>query len=427
MRPMTRTFTLFSLLLTLLILFTACGSGLSAYEIAVQNGFTGSETQWLESLKGDNGKDGTNGKDGVNGADAVGDAELNNRNINEAMLASVSIYCKFPKAGGGNNLSAGSGVIYQLDRTSGDAYVITNYHVVFHTASTTANKISDNIRVYLYGMYFDSTENMEKTGIEATYVGGSMSYDLAVLKITGSERIKNSPAKAVKLADSNDVTAGTTAIAIGNPEGYGISVTSGIISVESEYVQLPSSDKTRTLTMRLMRIDTSVNEGNSGGGLFNVKGEMIGLVNAKLNTTTAENIGYAIPSNIAVYGAQNIIDNCEGKDNQSLLKCVMGITVTTVDSYAEYDDESGKIALYDVVAVKEVSSLYDAYGKVKAGDVMKSLTLNGKTVAINRQYLLVDTLLGARVGDKVSVTVLRDGKEVTFETTFTEDNVLPAY
>ena len=427
MRPMTRTFTLLSLLLTLLILFTACGSGLSAYEIAVKNGFTGSETEWLESLKGDNGKDGTNGKDGVNGADAVGDTELNNRNINEAMLASVSIYCKFPKAGGGNSVSAGSGVIYQLDRASGDAYVITNYHVVFHTASTTADKISDNIRVYLYGMYFDSTENMEKTGIEATYIGGSMSYDLAVLKITGSERIKNSPAKAVKLADSNNITAGTTAIAIGNPEGYGISVTSGIISVESEYVQLPSSDKTRTLTMRLMRIDTSVNEGNSGGGLFNVKGEMIGLVNAKLNTTTAENIGYAIPSNIAVYGAQNIIDNCEGKENKSLLKCVMGITVTTVDSYAEYDDKSGKIALYDVVAVKEVSSLYGAYGTIKAGDVMKSLTLNGKTVAINRQYLLVDTLLGARVGDKVSVTVLRDGKEVTFETTFTEDNVLPAY
>lgn len=405
-------------LLSSFALLTSCQTtqnGLSAYEIAVKNGFNGTEEEWLASLRGEDGKDGDNSNSSI----VVGD---NSKSINQALMASVSIYCEYTKSSGSSSYSAGSGVIYKLDHEKGDAYIITNYHVVYSSSSTSQDTISKNIRVYLYGMYFDGTARLNETGIKAEYIGGSITYDIAVLKITNEQRIKDSDARAITIADSNKLTPGVTAIAIGNPEGVGISVTSGVVSVESEYITMTAVDNITRVTMRVIRIDTAVNSGNSGGGLFNVYGQLIGIVNAKLKQSSVENIGYSIPSNVAIGVAQNIIDNCEGKDNKSVIKCLIGITVFTTDTRAELN-EDGTITLYDTVEVQSFTETSPANGILKKGDILHKIKLeNQDEHIICRQYELLDILLNARAGDTVTITVLRDGKEVSFNCTFTEDN-----
>ncbi len=421
-----------SLLLLSLLAFTACmgkdgvdgANGMSAYEIALQNGFEGSEEEWLASLKGENG---INGKDGINGTNGSASSSTDVRRINEALLASVAIYCSFER-NTSTVYSAGSGVIYDMDKANGNAYIITNYHVIYSNSATSESKISGNIRVYLYGMFFDGTYDMDNTGIKAEYVGGSMTYDIAVLKISNDARLKNSDAMEIKIADSTDVTVGTTAIAIGNAEGLGISVTSGVVSIESESITMTAVDNVTSVTQRVMRIDTAVNSGNSGGGLFNATGELIGIVNAKVKQSDVENIGYAIPSNIAIGVARNIIDNCDGKDNKTPLKCLIGITVVTVDTRAEYNAENGTITLYDTVAIQNVSDTSIAKGVIEVGDILHKIKLgDNEEKLIRRQYELVDTMLDARVGDTVTLTVLRNGEEVVFTCTLTEDNLTAAY
>ena len=409
-------------LLSSLFLFSACefgGTALSAYDIAVKNGFEGSEAEWLESLRGKDGKD-------AESTNTPSDIIDNTKYINQALMASVSIYCEYKKSNGSSGHSAGSGVIYKLDREKGDAYIITNYHVVYNNNASSQDKISTNIRVYLYGMYFDGTARLNQTGILAEYIGGSMTYDIAVLKITNNQKVKESDACAIQIANSNKLTPGVTAIAIGNPEGVGISVTSGVVSVESEYITMTAVDNVTPVTMRVIRIDTAVNSGNSGGGLFNAKGELIGIVNAKLKQSSVENIGYSIPSNIAIGVAQNIIDNCEGKNNKSVIKCLIGISVFTTDTRAEYN-EDGTITLYDTIEIQVVGETSIAYGVLKVGDIITKLKLaDQEEQSICRQFEILDILLNARVGDKVSITVLRDGQEVTFTGTFTEDSITVA-
>ena len=413
------------LLLSFTALFTSCNDifystqGLSAYEIALQNGFVGSETEWLESLKG---VDGADGKDGANGSSSESD-ENYRRNINEALLASVSIYCETPKADGTNTYSAGSGIIYKLNKEAGSAYIITNYHVIYSSVATTSNKISPNIRIYLYGGYFAGSDTMNETGIKAEFVGGSMTYDIAVLKITNDDRIRENDCKAVKLYDSNLLLPGMRAIAIGNPNGMGTSVTSGIVSVESENITMSAIDGSGAdVTMRVIRIDTAVNEGNSGGGLFNENGELIGIVNAKTKSLMVDNIGYAIPSNIAIYCAENILDNCDGITNTAIVKCLVGITVQTTDSYAKYDAASGNITLHDEVTIVEVSATSLLKNELKAGDILTKIKLNGEEITVFRQYQLIDLVLKARVGDTIELTVLRDGETLSFSGVFTEAN-----
>ena len=126
-----------------------------------------------------------------------------------------------------------------------------------------------------------------------------MNYDVAVLRIDKSDIVKTAAEKgtlcAVSFGDSDNVAVGQTAIAIGNPEAEGISVSSGIISVTSEDITMTAVDESSTVTMRVIRTDTAINSGNSGGGLFDTQGKLIGIVNAKMKTEKAENIAYAIP------------------------------------------------------------------------------------------------------------------------------------
>ena len=190
----------------------------------------------------------------------------------------VSIYVTFPSSSmwGSSSSAAGSGVIYQID-ASGSAFVITNHHVVYNSST---NSISNNIRLFLFGMEHESY------AIPATYVGGSANYDLAVLRVDNSTvlkaALKNGSVAAATISNSDQVVPGQTAIAIGNPEAGGISVTTGIVSVDSEHISMTATDGSGEVDLRVIRIDTAVNSGNSGGGLFNGKGEILNIVCRKI-------------------------------------------------------------------------------------------------------------------------------------------------
>ncbi len=392
---------------------------------------------------GENGSDGEKGENGADGDDgasgSVGDLTItaNGSSIpaasSKGLRSAVSIVCKFQatvqqggwRPGSSNSTtkdysSAGSGVIYRMDKDEGDAFIITNYHVVYDASSNTTNGISDNISVYLYG------SEVKNKAIEATYVGGSLYYDIAVLRIEDSEILKVSNACAVDVADSDKIVVGDCAIAIGNAQGLGISSTSGVVSVDSEYIEMTAADERTKVSFRVMRVDAAVNSGNSGGGLYNEEGDLIGIVNAKIVYDGVENIGYAIPSNLAVSIAENIIDYCYYTDSERVQRASFGITVISIDSRSVYDLTAGVMRIEETVCVYEVAEGSLSDGILQVNDVIVSATVNGNTTEITRQYQIIDMMIDARVGDVITFNILRDGEEQTVSITITED-CLTAY
>ncbi len=349
----------------------------------------------------------------------------------KGLRSAVSVYCTFETTSGGTSFwnpqpstqtyyTTGSGVIYKID-ANGNAFIVTNHHVVYDSSSNTDNGISDKIYVYLYGL-----EN-ETYAIPAEYVGGSANYDIAVLSVKNSETLKKSyasgAAEAVSVANSDELAPGETTIAIGNPssdELGGISVTSGIVSVDSEYITMTSSTGTSEVSFRVIRTDAPVNSGNSGGGMYNDRGELIGIVNAKYASSEIANVGYALPSNVVRAIADNIIDYCYEKDCESVMRGLLGITVTVSDYNTYYNIETGLLVREEEISVYEVTAGGLGEAILKANDVIKSIKIGEKTVSVTRQHHLIDAMLDVRVGDTVSLIIIRDGVETTVSTTITE-------
>ncbi len=350
----------------------------------------------------------------------------------KGLRSAVSIYCTFEITTNGwrpttqTYYSTGSGVIYDIN-ADGSAFIITNHHVVYESSSNASNGIGENICVYLYGLEQDAY------AIPATYVGGSANYDLAVLRVDANEVLKEAyelgAADAVTVGNSDKLSPGQTTIAIGNPsadELGGISVTSGIVSVDSEYITMTSSTGTSEVSFRVIRTDAPVNSGNSGGGMYNDSGELIGIVNAKISSSDIENIGYALPSNVVRAVADNIIDYCYGKDCESVMRGLLGITIEVSDYDTYFDTQSGLIVRREEITVHEVTAGGLGEAILKAGDVVKSITIGEETVTVTRQHHLIDAMLDVRVGDTVSLVIIRDGRETTVSTIITEDS-LSAY
>ncbi len=429
------------LLFSVTTVITGCDSEISAGIVDAQINDSGEliltyqngRKQNLGVVVGKNGTDGVNGTNGTNGTTIVTGGGNTAAASAKGLRSAVCIVCNFtttvqspgfrPGASGTRTeqySSQGSGVIYMLDQGEGDAFIITNYHVVYDASSDTENGISDDIRVYLYG----SSE--EEKAMKATYVGGSLYYDIAVLRIEDSQILSQSHACAVDISDSDTVSVGDSAIAIGNAQGLGISACSGIVSVDSEYITMTAADGRTEVSFRVLRVDAAINSGNSGGGLYDANGNLIGIVNAKIVDESVENIGYAIPSNVAVSIAENIIDYCYGTDIERVQRAMLGITVSTSDSKAVYDAETGKVSIRETVSVYEIAEDSIVRDVLQTEDVLLSATLNEKTVEITRQYCIIDMMLDVRVGDTVQLTILRDGEEKTVAIPITQD-CLAAY
>lgn len=448
--------------------FASCGQTekeiISAYDIAVKNGFVGTETEWLASLKGANGKNGEdlNIMDVYEAAKAEGatedflsflqkylSVEMQENNdtatIAQNVTSVVSIFCgfykqteqvvgRFPiyqteqvfKVLG----AAGSGVIIDLNKEAGNAYIVTNYHVLYSLGMD--SEISDCIYVYPYGalngfttgdsdrdgvLDIDSNKDGSLTkedlgdfggnGVRATYVGGAMDYDIAVIKVEGSDYFKRSTLSQAVIGDSDAVTVGEKVFAIGNSNGEGVSVTSGIISVESERIPMSSMDNEDEYTYyRVMRTDAAINHGNSGGGLFDANGKLIGITNAKSIEEETDNVGYALP----ITQMKNLVENI--LDNGGVLKrATVGVVTMITDSITELVD--GKLKIIETFMIDSVASGTAADGKFQKYDVFKSVTIDGTTYQLTRQHQLNDLLLKVREGDTIVLKVLRRGETET--------------
>lgn len=174
--------------------------------------------------------------------------------------------------GFGTQESEGAGSGFIVAKTKDNLMIATNNHVVSDATSLTVGFVDD-------------------TTAKATVVGTDSSADLAVISVKIKD-IKDSTASKIKVAtlgSSDDLKVGEEVVAIGNALGYGQSVTTGVVSAKNREVSLTDG------TMNLLQTDAAINPGNSGGVLINMDGQVVGINNAKLEDTSVEGMGYAIP------------------------------------------------------------------------------------------------------------------------------------
>jgi hypothetical protein len=237
--------------------------------------------------------------------------------------------------------------------------------------------------------------------------------------VENSDILRAGNVRECDFADSNKIAILESSIAVGNANGKGISATMGRVNVDSEEITLTILDD--QVTVRVIRTDAMVNKGNSGGGLFNSKGELIGIVNAKNN-----DIGYAIPSNVAKYIADNIIYYCDGETKTSVKKCLLGITVQIEGLYTEYDTETGVLYKKERVAVKSINSTSVAKNILKVGDVINHITIDGVKYEVSRIFHVVDSMLNARANSNIVINVTRGGEALDLSVKVSSANIVNA-
>ena len=274
---------------------------------------------------------------------------------------------------------AGSGVVI-----SSDGYILTCAHVVSGASNITVT-IGDD----------DYT---------ATVVGEDSTSDVAVLKIDANGL---TPAT---VGDSDSLKVGQSVMAVGNPLGeLGGTVTGGMISALNRSVTIQGTSSTNT--MSLIQMDASVSPGNSGGGLFNMNGELVGIVNAKSSSSDAEGLGFAIPINDAIKVAQELLENgyVSGRP-------YMGITYLAVTD-AQTAAQLG-VNAYGIYVVDVVSGGPADQAGLKAGD--RIISIDNTEVA---QKTDLGTLMQEHsAGDTLSITIARDGQMQTVSLTLGEKN-----
>ncbi len=269
---------------------------------------------------------------------------------------------------------AGSGVILTTD-----GYIVTNYHVVEGAQQITVT------------LHDDSTYT-------ATVVGSDQQSDIALLKIDATGL---TPAV---LGDSDNVQVGEVVIAVGNPMGtLGGTVTDGIVSALNRDISVEGNE------MTLMQTSAAISPGNSGGGLFNTNGELIGIVNAKYSDEDAEGLGFAIPVNTMKTVVQDLLENGYVTGRPAL-----GITVITVgDVQTAMQYGVSSLGVY-VNSVDEGSGA-EAAG-MKAGDRIVSIG----TQLVESTDDVTNALKSYNVGDVVEVQVDRGRELITLQVTLGE-------
>ena len=272
---------------------------------------------------------------------------------------------------------AGSGVII-----SSDGYILTCAHVV-DGASTITVTIGDK----------DYT---------ATLVGEDTTSDIAVIKIDADGL---TPAT---VGNSDSLKVGESVMAVGNPLGeLGGTVTSGIVSALNRSVSIQGSSSVNT--MSLIQMDASVSPGNSGGGLFNMNGELVGIVNAKSSDSDAEGLGFAIPVNDAVKVAQELLEN----------GYVTGRPYLGISYYAVTNAQTAAqlgVNAYGVYIVEVVKGGPADKAGLQAGD--RIVSMDGSEVAT--QSDLGTLMQNHKAGDTIEITVARGGQMQTVTVTLGE-------
>lgn len=261
-----------------------------------------------------------------------------------------------------------------------DGYILTNYHVI---------EGANTVKVTAY----------DGTTYNAAVIGGDEDYDIAVIKVEGTNF------QPVVIGKSGSVQIGETVAAVGNPLGeLTFSMSQGIVSCVNRAINVDGKP------FNMIQVDCSINPGNSGGPLFNSYGEVIGIVSAKYSSysnTTVEGIGFAIPIDDVLAMVKDIMTN-----GYVTNKAYIGITPQTMNAQMaqqfRYDVTQGVF----VCSVEEGSAAEKA--GLKMGDVItkiddKTITSYEDLVAVKKSY---------SAGDTATFTIYREGKTQTVELTF---------
>ena len=274
--------------------------------------------------------------------------------------------------------AAGSGVII-----SDDGYILTCAHVVDG---------ADDITVQVDGTDYD-----------ATVIGSDTTSDVAVLKIDAEGL---TPAV---VGDSNALTVGEEVMAVGNPLGnLSGTVTNGIVSALNRDVSIQNNDGS-ILNLSLIQTNASISPGNSGGGLFNMAGELVGIVNAKSDASGAEGLGFAIPINNAIAIAQDLLENGYVSGRPYL-----GITYISVTDEATAQQLG--VSTYGIYIVDVSAGSGAAQAGLEPGD--RIVSIDGAEVAARDDVSAI--IDGHAAGDTISITVARDGQMLTVSATLGE-------
>ena len=300
-------------------------------------------------------------------------ADLYEQNVNSTVGITISGETSSRYGYGYTYQASGSGFII-----TSDGYILTNYHVISGSKTVT-------VATYDHNTY------------DAKVIGYDASNDIAVIKIDAENLTP------VTLGDSDTLRVGESVYAIGNPLGeLTFSLTGGIVSALSRNVQTEAGT-----SMSLIQTDCAINSGNSGGALFNTRGEVIGITNAKYsssgmgNEAEIDNIGFAIPINSVKRIVTSIIEN------GYVLKPYIGITVSPLS------EETANITGIKAGAV--VQDVTEDAPADKAGLKSHDVIVKVGDTDINDSNDLVQVISKSDPGDVLTFHIYRQGQEITLD------------
>ena len=304
--------------------------------------------------------------------------------VNEVMPSVVSITSTIQSSnyyGFGTQESEGAGSGFIVAKTKDSLMIATNNHVVSDATSLTVGFVDD-------------------TTAKATVVGTDSSADLAVISVKIKD-IKDSTASKIKVAtlgSSDDLKVGEEVVAIGNALGYGQSVTTGVVSAKTREVSLTDG------TMNLLQTDAAINPGNSGGVLINMDGQVVGINNAKLEDTSVEGMGYAIPITTAKTILTDLMNASSVSTKDAAFLGVVGRDIN--ESY------SSALGIPSGIYVSQVVSGSPAEkAGISAGDVITKFEGNN----VSTMSGLKEKLALKKANTKVKITFKRANQSGTYE------------
>ena len=304
--------------------------------------------------------------------------------VNEVMPSVVSITSTIQSSnyyGFGTQESEGAGSGFIIAKTKDSLMIATNNHVVSDATTLTVGFVDD-------------------TTAKATVVGTDSSADLAVISVKIKD-IKDSTASKIKVAtlgSSDDLKVGEEVVAIGNALGYGQSVTTGVVSAKNREVSLTDG------TMNLLQTDAAINPGNSGGVLINMDGQVVGINNAKLEDTSVEGMGYAIPITTAKTILTDLMNANSVSTKDAAFLGVVGRDIN--ESY------SSALGIPSGIYVSQVVSGSPAEkAGISAGDVITKFEGNN----VSTMSGLKEKLALKKANTKVKITFKRANQSGTYE------------
>lgn len=304
--------------------------------------------------------------------------------VNEVMPSVVSITSTIQSSnyyGFGTQESEGAGSGFIVAKTKDNLMIATNNHVVSDATSLTVGFADD-------------------TTAKATVVGTDSSADLAVISVKIKD-IKDATASKIKVAtlgSSDDLKVGEEVVAIGNALGYGQSVTTGVVSAKNREVSLTDG------TMNLLQTDAAINPGNSGGVLINMDGQVVGINNAKLEDTSVEGMGYAIPITTAKTILTDLMNASSVSTKDAAFLGVVGRDIN--------ESCSSALGIPSGIYVSQVVSGSPAEkAGISAGDVITKFEGNN----VSTMSGLKEKLALKKANTKVKITFKRANQSGTYE------------